>query len=103
MNLKDIIAAFIRHRQEVVTRRTMFELRKARERGHILEGLTVALANIDEIIETIKTSANPAEARERLLAGEWAGGGVVALLEKLVQFLFAQMKLKVKIQIVHLV
>lgn len=53
MNLKDIIAAFIRHRQ-VVTRRTMFELRKARERGHILEGLTVALANIDAIIETIK-------------------------------------------------
>lgn len=82
MNLKDIIAAFIRHRQEVVTRRTMFELRKARERGHILEGLTVALANIDDIIETIKTSANPQEARERLLAGEWAGGNVVALLEK---------------------
>ena len=82
MNLKDIIAAFIRHRQEVVTRRTMFELRKARERGHILEGLTVALANIDEIIETIKTSANPAEARERLQAGEWSAGGVVALLEK---------------------
>lgn len=82
MNLKDIIAAFIRHRQEVVTRRTMFELRKARERGHILEGLTVALANIDEIIETIKTSANPAEARERLQAGEWAAGGVIALLEK---------------------
>ncbi|WDE16786.1 DNA gyrase subunit A [Acinetobacter schindleri] len=82
MNLKDIIAAFIRHRQEVVTRRTMFELRKARERGHILEGLTVALANIDQIIETIKTSANPAEARERLQAGEWAAGGVAALLEK---------------------
>lgn len=82
MNLKDIIAAFIRHRQEVVTRRTMFELRKARERGHILEGLTVALANIDQIIETIKTSANPAEARERLQAGEWAAGGVSALLEK---------------------
>ncbi|MCA4778288.1 DNA gyrase subunit A [Acinetobacter towneri] len=82
MNLKDIIAAFIRHRQEVVTRRTMFELRKARERGHILEGLTVALANIDAIIETIKSSANPAEARERLQAGEWAAGGVVALLEK---------------------
>jgi len=82
MNLKDIIAAFIRHRQEVVTRRTMFELRKARERGHILEGLTVALANIDAIIETIKTSANPAEARERLQAGEWAAGGVAALLEK---------------------
>lgn len=82
MNLKDIIAAFIRHRQEVVTRRTMFELRKARERGHILEGLTVALANIDAIIETIKSSANPGEARERLQAGEWAAGGVVALLEK---------------------
>ncbi|WP_312087507.1 DNA gyrase subunit A [Acinetobacter variabilis] len=82
MNLKDIIAAFIRHRQEVVTRRTMYELLKARERGHILEGLTVALANIDAIIETIKTSANPAEARERLQAGEWAAGGVAALLEK---------------------
>ncbi|WP_216940514.1 DNA gyrase subunit A [Acinetobacter sp. BY419] len=82
MNLKNIIAAFIRHRQEVVTRRTMYELRKARERGHILEGLTVALANIDKIIETIKSSANPAEARERLQAGEWAGGGVVALLER---------------------
>lgn len=82
MNLKDLITAFIRHRQEVVTRRTMYELRKARERGHILEGLTVALANIDEIIETIKTSANPGEARERLLGKEWQSGGVVALLEK---------------------
>lgn len=81
MNLKDIVAAFIRHRQEVVTRRTMFELRKARERGHILEGLTVALANIDAIIETIKTSAT-AEARERLQAGKWAAGNVIALLEK---------------------
>lgn len=82
MNLKDLIAAFIRHRQEVVTRRTMYELRKARERGHLLEGLAVALANIDEIIETIKTSANPAEARDRLLAGQWQAGGVLALLEK---------------------
>ncbi|MEB5476284.1 DNA gyrase subunit A [Acinetobacter pollinis] len=82
MNLKDIIAAFIRHRQEVVTRRTMFELRKARERGHILEGLTVALANIDAVIETIRSSGNPAQARERLLANEWAAGSVVALLEK---------------------
>ncbi|AOA59014.1 DNA gyrase subunit A [Acinetobacter larvae] len=82
MNLREIIAAFIRHRQEVVTRRTMYELRKAQERGHILEGLTVALANIDAIIETIKASANPAEARERLQVGEWAAGGVVALLEK---------------------
>lgn len=82
MNLKDLIAAFIRHRQEVVTRRTMFELRKARERGHILEGLAVALANIDDIIDSIKTSANPGEARERLLAGTWQAGGVLALLEK---------------------
>ncbi len=81
MNLKDIIAAFIRHRQEVVTRRTMFELRKARERGHILEGLTVALANIDSIIETIRSSANPAEARELLQSSEWQGGGVQALLD----------------------
>ena len=80
MNLRDLIAAFIRHRQEVVTRRTLFELRKARERGHLLEGLTVAIANIDAIIETIKTSANTGDARERLLAGEWAAGGVVALL-----------------------
>lgn len=82
MNLKDIVAAFIRHRQEVVTRRTMFELRKARERGHILEGLTVAIANIDAIIETIRSSENPAQARERLTAGEWAAGSVVGLLEK---------------------
>ncbi|MBF7681980.1 DNA gyrase subunit A [Acinetobacter sp. B5B] len=82
MNLKDIIAAFIRHRQEVVTRRTMFELRKARERGHILEGLTVALANIDAVIETIKTSPNPSEARKRLIESEWSGGGVISLLEK---------------------
>ncbi len=82
MNLKDLIAAFIRHRQEVVTRRTMFELRKARERGHTLEGLAVALANIDDIIATIKTSSSPSEARERLLAKQWQAGGVLALLEK---------------------
>ncbi len=81
-NLKDLVAAFIRHRQEVVTRRTIFELRKARERGHLLEGLAVALANIDGIIETIKTSANPGEARVRLLEGQWQAGGVLALLEK---------------------
>ena len=59
MNLKDIIAAFIRHRQEVVTRRTMYELRKARERGHILEGLTVALANIDAIIRNHQNFCQP--------------------------------------------
>jgi len=82
MNLRDLVAAFIRHRQEVVTRRTLFELRKARERGHLLEGLTVALANIDEIIATIKTSANSGEAREKLLLREWASEGVIALLDK---------------------
>jgi DNA gyrase subunit A len=80
LNLKDILEAFIRHRREVVTRRTIFELRKARARAHILEGLTVALANIDEMIELIKTSASPAEARERMTARRWEAGLVRALL-----------------------
>ncbi|EIL96036.1 MULTISPECIES: DNA gyrase subunit A [Rhodanobacter] len=80
LNLKEILEAFIRHRREVVTRRTIFELRKARARAHILEGLTVALANIDEMIELIKTSASPAEARERMLARKWQPGMVGALL-----------------------
>ena len=74
LNLKDILEAFIRHRREVVTRRTIFELRKARARAHILEGLTVALANIDEMIELIKTSHRPAEARERMLARRVGAG-----------------------------
>ena len=80
MNLKQMLEAFVRHRREVVTRRTIFELRKARNRAHILEGLTVALANIDEMIELIKTSANPNEARERMLARTWEPGLVGALL-----------------------
>jgi DNA gyrase subunit A len=80
LNLKQILEAFVRHRREVVTRRTIFELRKARARAHILEGLTVALANIDEMIELIKTSANANEARERMLARTWAPGLVAALL-----------------------
>ena len=80
LNLKQILEAFVRHRREVVTRRTIFELRKARARAHILEGLTVALANIDEMIELIKTSANPNEARERLLARRWNAGLVASLL-----------------------
>lgn len=80
MNLKQMLEAFVRHRREVVTRRTIFELRKARARAHILEGLTVALANIDEMIELIKTSANPNEARERMLAKTWQPGLVGALL-----------------------
>lgn len=80
LNLKQILEAFVRHRREVVTRRTIFELRKARARAHILEGLTVALANIDEMIELIKTSANPNEARDRMLARTWEAGLVASLL-----------------------
>jgi DNA gyrase subunit A len=80
LNLKDLLEVFVRHRREVVTRRTIFELRKARQRAHILEGLTVALANIDEMIELIRTSANPNEARERMLARTWEPGLVGALL-----------------------
>ena len=80
LNLKQMLEAFVRHRREVVTRRTIFELRKARARAHILEGLTVALANIDEMIELIKTSANPNEARDRMLARTWTPGLVGALL-----------------------
>ena len=82
LNLKEIIEAFLRHRREVVTRRTLFLLRKARERGHVLEGLAVALANIDEIIELIKTSPTAADARERLIAAAWAPGDVSAMLER---------------------
>jgi len=80
LNLKEILEAFVRHRREVVTRRTIFELRKARARAHILEGLTVALANIDEMIELIKTSENPAVAKERMLGRLWQPGLVGALL-----------------------
>ncbi|WP_202840538.1 DNA gyrase subunit A [Luteimonas saliphila] len=80
LNLRQILEAFVRHRREVVTRRTIFELRKARNRAHILEGLTVALANIDEMIELIKTSDNPQIARERMLARLWQPGLVGALL-----------------------
>ncbi len=80
LNLKEMLEAFVRHRREVVTRRTIFELRKARARAHVLEGLTVALANIDEMIELIKTSSNPAEAKERMLAKVWEPGLVGALL-----------------------
>ncbi|HET7558138.1 MAG TPA: DNA gyrase subunit A [Rhodanobacteraceae bacterium] len=80
LNLKEVLEAFVRHRREVVTRRTIFDLRKARARAHVLEGLTVALANIDEMIELIKTSATPQVARERLLARKWEPGLVRALL-----------------------
>lgn len=82
MPLKDILVAFVRHRREVVTRRTIFELRKARERAHILEGLAVALANIDPIIEAIRNAPNPAEAKVALIARAWDLGNVAAMLER---------------------
>ena len=82
LNLKQILEAFLRHRREVVTRRTVYLLRKARERGHVLEGLAIALANIDRIIELIKASPGPAEAREGLLAQRWLPGEVTAMLER---------------------
>ena len=82
MSLKDMLEAFIRHRREVVTRRTVFDLAKARERAHILEGLAVALANIDEVIALIKAAASPAEARIALTARPWGPGAVTALLER---------------------
>ena len=82
LNLKELLDAFIRHRREVVTRRTVYELRKARERGHILEGQAVALSNIDPVIEMIKASSSPAEARERLLATAWEPGTVMEMVER---------------------
>ncbi|MCF6808320.1 DNA gyrase subunit A [Thiotrichales bacterium 19S9-12] len=83
LNLKEVIHSFIRHRKEVVTRRTIFELRKARTRAHLLEGLAVALVNIDEVIATIKKSKTPQEAKEALLSRAWKAGMVEGLLEKL--------------------
>src|SRR5436190_1076890 len=71
LNLKELIDSFISHRREVVTRRTVFQLRKARERGHLLEGLAVALSNVDEVVELIKRSPNPAEAKRGLMARAW--------------------------------
>jgi DNA gyrase subunit A len=80
LNLLEILSAFVKHRREVVTRRTLFDLRKARDRAHVLEGLTVALANLDEVIEMIKASPTPAEAKTRLLARLWEPGLVRAML-----------------------
>ncbi|MBF8161385.1 DNA gyrase subunit A [Pseudomonas mendocina] len=82
MNLKDMLEVFVRHRREVVTRRTVYELRKARERGHILEGQAVALSNIDPVIELIKASPTPAEAKERLIATAWESSAVEAMVER---------------------
>lgn len=80
-NLRDMLDCFIRHRREVVTRRSVYELRKARERAHILEGLAISLANIDEIIELIRRSPTPAEAKAGLIARAWQLGDVAAMLE----------------------
>ncbi|MCU7947120.1 MAG: DNA gyrase subunit A, partial [Candidatus Thiodiazotropha sp. (ex Cardiolucina cf. quadrata)] len=82
LNLKQLLEFFIRHRREVVTRRTLFELRKARDRAHVLEGLAVALANIDEVIQLIKQAASPAEAKKGLLARYWHSGTVESMLER---------------------
>ncbi len=82
LNLKDMLEAFILHRREVVTRRTVFELRKARERGHILEGQAVALSNIDPVIALIKASPTPAEAKEALISTPWASSAVEAMVER---------------------
>ncbi len=82
LNLKQILEAFIRHRREVVTRRTVFELRKARDRGHILEGLAVALSNIDEVIALIKAAPNPAEAKRQLVSKAWRPGAVSDMLDR---------------------
>ena len=81
-NLRDLVIVFLEHRREVVTRRTVFELRKARERGHVLEGLAVALANIDEFIETIKTSPTPPVAKAALMSKSWDSSLVREMLAR---------------------
>jgi DNA gyrase subunit A len=82
LDLRQLVEAFVRHRREVVIRRTLYELRKARERAHVLEGQAVALASIDPVIALIKASRNPEEARRRLLAETWAPGMVLAMLSR---------------------
>ena len=82
LNLKQVLEAFLAHRREVVTRRTIFDLRKARDRAHVLEGQSVALANIDEVIKLIKESPSPADAKAGLIARTWPPGAVTGMLEK---------------------
>ncbi|MCH8335237.1 MAG: DNA gyrase subunit A, partial [Proteobacteria bacterium] len=82
LNLKQMLEAFVAHRREVVTRRAVFDLRKARDRAHVLEGQSVALFNIDEVIALIKASPSPAEAKTALIAARWAPGAVTEMLEK---------------------
>ena len=83
LNLRQFLDAFLRHRREVITRRTVFELRKARERGHILEGLAVALSNVDEIIALIKAAATPAIAKQAIMARAWKSSLVEELLSRM--------------------
>lgn len=85
LNLKQMLEYFVLHRREVVTRRTVYLLRKARERGHILEGLTVAIANIDPVIELIKSSPSPAEAKAGLMAKGWDTSQIGDFIERLEQ------------------
>ena len=82
LNLKEILAEFIKHRKDVVTKRTKFELKKAKERGHIVEGLMVAIANIDAIIKIIKQSKDPKVAAEELIKKKWKAGPIEAILKK---------------------
>ena len=82
LNLKQMLEAFVQHRRDVITRRTIYLLRRAKQRGHILEGQAVALANIDAVIELIKASPATAEAREALMGRGWAGEGVQELMER---------------------
>lgn len=82
LSLKEVLEAFIRHRRDVVTRRTLFELRKARERAHVLEGLAIALTNIDEVIVLIKSSSSRADAKTALMARAWVPGVVSGMLER---------------------
>ncbi|MGH8718095.1 MAG: DNA gyrase subunit A, partial [Burkholderiales bacterium] len=82
LNLKRFIEVFLSHRREVVTRRTVYELRKARERGHVLEGLAVALSNVDEIIALIKAAATPAEAKQQLMGRAWKSKLVAEMLKR---------------------
>jgi DNA gyrase subunit A len=82
LNLKQLLESFVRHRREVVTRRTIYLLRKARERAHTLEGFAIALANIDEVIALIKQAATPGDAREAIAAQGWAPGAVLQMLER---------------------
>jgi len=83
LNLKQMLEAFLRHRREVITRRTVFELRKARERGHVLEGLAVALANVDEMIALIKAAPTPPEAKRELMARTWTSPVVEEMLKRI--------------------